>query len=40
MRDMMFEAPSDDTIQEIIIHESTINENTEPEIIRSDEKIA
>ena len=40
MRDMMFEVPSDETIQEIIIHESTITENTEPEIIRSDEKIA
>ncbi len=40
MRDLMFEVPSDDTIEEIVITEETITKGAEPIIKRSDEKIA
>ncbi len=36
LRDLMFEVPSDNTIAEIHIDESTIEKNTAPQIIRRD----
>lgn len=40
MRDLMFEAPSDDTIDEVIIDKECITENAKPEIKRSHKQIA
>ena len=40
MRDLMFEVPSDDTIDEIIIDKACITENAPPEIKRSHKQIA
>lgn len=40
MRELMFEAPSDDTISEIRIEKETVVDNKQPIIIRREEKIA
>lgn len=40
LRELMFEVPSDETIKEILIEESTITEETPPVIKRSGEKSA
>ncbi len=40
MRELMFEAPSDNTISEIIIDKEAVTENKQPTIIRSEKKIA
>ena len=40
MRELMFEAPSDDTISEILIEKETVTEKKLPLIKRTDQKIA
>lgn len=40
MRDLMFEAPSDDTIEEVIIDKDCITDGVKPEIKRSHKQIA
>lgn len=40
MRELMFEAPSDNTISEIIIDKEVVTEKKQPTIIRSEKKIA
>jgi ATP-dependent Clp protease ATP-binding subunit ClpX len=40
MRDLMFDAPSDDTIEEIIIDKACITDGAQPEIKRSQKRIA
>lgn len=40
MKDLMFEVPSDDTVEEIVIDKDTVNEGKAPAIKRSKEKIA
>ncbi len=38
LTDLMFEVPSDSTIERIIITEDVVNENSEPQIVRKKEK--
>ena len=40
MRELMFEVPSDDTISEILIEKETVIEKKNPQIKRTDQKIA
>jgi len=40
MRELMFEVPSDETINEILIEKETVNEKKQPLIKRTDQKIA
>lgn len=40
MRELMFEVPSDDTISEILIEKETVTEKKNPQIKRTDQKIA
>lgn len=40
MRELMFEVPSDDTIAEVLIEKECVTEKREPQIKRTDQKIA
>ena len=40
LRDLMFEAPTDDSLSEVLIEEETILENKPPVLKRSNKKIA